>query len=181
MVEPGDKTHMKDFEQRSRVERRALVGYLYALSRDYHLAEDMAQETLLVAYRKQEHYFAEADFGAWLRAIARNVWMRERKARAQGPLLAEGLEKLADDLFPASLYSDPQWQREKEALTDCMQGLKPLDKSLIHEHFGSGRRYSELARRARRTVSWVKVRMFRARRSLADRIERKLARAEGRP
>ncbi len=172
---------MKDFEQRTHVERRALVGYLYALSRDYHLAEDMAQETLLIAYRKREHYFPEADLGAWLRAIARNVWKRERKARAQGPLFVEGLEKLADDLFPASLYSDPQWQREKEALKDCMQGLKPADRSLIHEHFGSGRRYSELARRARRTISWVKVRMFRARRSLADCIERKLARAEGRP
>ena len=172
---------MKDFERHSGVERRALVGYLYALSRDYHLAEDMAQETLLIAYRKREHYFPEADFGAWLRAIARNVWMRERRARAQGPLLVQGLEKFADDLFSASLYSDPQWQREKEALTDCMQALRATDRSLIHEHFDSGRRYSELARRARRTVSWVKVRMFRARRSLADCIERKLAGAEGRP
>ncbi|MHC5057671.1 MAG: RNA polymerase sigma factor [Planctomycetota bacterium] len=172
---------MKDFDQQSREQGRALVGYLYALSRDYHLAEDMAQETLLIAYRKRVHYFPEADFGAWLRAIARNVWMRERKARAKGPHAVEGIERFAEDLFTASLYSDLKWKREKEALTVCMRALEQADRSLIREHFGSGRKYSELARRAQRTVSWVKVRMFRARRSLADCIKRRLAGVEGRP
>jgi RNA polymerase sigma-70 factor (ECF subfamily) len=163
------------FESRCAAHRRALVAYLYAQCGDFHAAEDLAQEALLIASRKREHYFPEADFGAWLRAIARNVWMRERRAGRRRPLLAEGVaEELADDLFAAPAYAEPRWQAEKAALADCLGELDGEDRKLLRGHFSAARRYGELARRAGRTLAWVKVRMFRARRQLADCIRRKL-------
>jgi RNA polymerase sigma-70 factor (ECF subfamily) len=163
-----------DFESRCGQQRRPLLAYLYTLCADYHLAEDLVQETLAIAHGKREHYFPEADFGAWLRAIARNVWMRERRAGARRPVPAEVIDDLADGLFAAGRYRDEDWQREIEVLRGCVEELGETDRGLVSEHFGAGRRYAELAAAAGRTLSWVKVRMFRARKALADCVRRHL-------
>jgi len=171
------------FEARCAGQRRPLLAYLYALSGDYHVAEDLVQETLLVAVSKREHYFPEADFGAWLRAIGRNVWMRERRASGRRPAPSpEAVEGLADRLCDPSAYAEPRWQAEKAALAECLGELDAADRDMIRGHFASGHRYEELARAAGRTLAWVKVRMFRARRLLADCVRRRVERAgEPRP
>ena len=54
-----------EFETLCSQHRRAILAYAYTCSRDMHLAEDIVQETLLVAHKKRDQYFPEADFGAW--------------------------------------------------------------------------------------------------------------------
>jgi RNA polymerase sigma-70 factor (ECF subfamily) len=162
------------FERLCEPQRRPLLAYLYTLSGDYHLAEDLVQESLTIAHGKREHYFPEADFGAWLRAIARNVYMRERRAEARRPAPAEIIDDLADQAFTAEAYASERWEREREALRSCLGELREDDRGLVRDHFSGGKRYAQLAEAAGRTVSWVKVRMFRARRSLADCVRRRL-------
>jgi RNA polymerase sigma-70 factor (ECF subfamily) len=166
------------FDTRCADQRRPLLAYLYALSGDYHVAEDLVQETLLVASAKREHYFPEADFGAWLRAIARNVWMRERRASGRRPTPSpEAVEILADRICDPAQYAEPRWQAEKAALAECLDRLEAGDREMIRSHFWSGRRYEELAQAAGRTLAWVKVRMFRARRLLAECVRRRVEHA----
>ena len=170
-----------EFERVCAEQRRALLAYLYALAGEYHLAEDLVQETMAIAHRKREHYFPEADFGAWLRAIARNVCMRERRDSARRRAGLAAVEDLADRLFTREQYAEDRWEPERKALRHCLGELGAADQGLIHGHFAAGRRYEELAASAGRTLSWVKVRMFRARKALADCIRRRLAPVENRP
>ena len=48
-----------------------LLAYILSLVADAQLAEDIAQETLLIAYRKIGTLKKPESFGAWLRGIAR--------------------------------------------------------------------------------------------------------------
>lgn len=164
----------EEFEARAAAQRRPLLAYLYALSGDYHQAEDLVQEALLIAARKREHYFPEADFAAWLRAIARNAWKRERRAGARRPMPVLIVDQLADEAFSEERYAEEHWAPEREALSHCLDQLQTTDQELVRGHFSSGRRYAELAAAAGRTLSWVKVRMFRARKALADCVRRRL-------
>ena len=66
-----------------------LLAYSRAVSGDYHLAMDVVQQTLLVAYRKLHHFFPEADFGVWLRAIARRTVGPRPVAHVVGDLVVE--------------------------------------------------------------------------------------------
>jgi RNA polymerase sigma-70 factor (ECF subfamily) len=170
-----------EFERLCAAQRRGLLSYVYALAGEYHLAEDLVQETMTIAHQKREHYFPEADFGAWLRAIARNVWMRERRVSARRRVGAQAVEDLADTLFSAEQYSEDRWEPERKALRHCLEELNTADRGLIRGHFSGGQRYEELAAAAGRTLSWVKVRMFRARKALADCIRRRLTPVENRP
>jgi RNA polymerase sigma-70 factor (ECF subfamily) len=166
---------VNEFERCCTEHRRGLLSYLYALCRDYHQAEDLVQEAMAIAHGKREHYFPEADFGAWLRAIARNVWMRQRRIDARAPRHEAVIGELADTLFSADDYQDDRWGDEKRALDACLEQLESTDRRLIRDHFSGGQRYGELAAAAGRTVSWVKVRMFRARAALAECIRGRLA------
>jgi RNA polymerase sigma-70 factor (ECF subfamily) len=174
MAEMGEA----EFERRCGEQGRPLLAYLYTLCGDYHLAEDLAQEAMAIAHQKRENYLTEANFGAWLRAIARNVFMRERRAGARRPVPVEIVDDLADGLFAAADYSEEKWARERDALRECLEGLESTDRGLIRGHFSAGRRYADLAAAAGRTLSWVKVRMFRARKALADCVRRSLGAVE---
>jgi RNA polymerase sigma-70 factor (ECF subfamily) len=64
-------------------ERPRLVALCRSLTRDAAAAEDMAQETLLTAWRLRERLIAPEGLSAWLAAIARNHCRRWARAKVQ--------------------------------------------------------------------------------------------------
>ncbi len=57
-------------------------SYLVRLCRNYDLADDMAQETFLTAFRKLQSYKGEGNFSGWLFRIAHNCFLQHlRKTR----------------------------------------------------------------------------------------------------
>ena len=59
--------------------RPMILSYLRSLSGDPHVAEDLAQETFLAAHESIEKFELDADFGAWLRGIARNKFLQHQR------------------------------------------------------------------------------------------------------
>jgi RNA polymerase sigma-70 factor (ECF subfamily) len=146
--------------------RPAILAYAYVCSRDLTLAEDIVQETLLIAFKKRDQYFPEADFKSWLISIARNVWFRERDRRQLADRTTRFIEENAHLLFGQEEYSEEHWEKEKQTLGQCLQKLGEVDRDLIQAHFHRDLSYLQIAGQAQRTLSWVKVRMFRARLTL---------------
>lgn len=64
-------------------ERPRLVRLCLALTGDASAAEDLAQETLLVAWRERAHLRAPSEAGPWLAGIARNLCRRYLRARGR--------------------------------------------------------------------------------------------------
>src|SRR5208282_4154553 len=71
------------FEALVRQRQSPLRGFLRRLTRgDHALADDLAQETLLEAWRKLDQFRAEGAFAGWLARIAYRrylMWARQRK------------------------------------------------------------------------------------------------------
>lgn len=51
-------------------------AYLVRLCRSYDLADDIAQETFLTAFRKLQSYKGEGNFSGWLFRIAHNCFLQ---------------------------------------------------------------------------------------------------------
>jgi len=164
-----------EFEQACWENREALLAYAFTCCRDLDLAEDIVQEALLIAFEKRDKYFSDADMGAWLISITRNVWYRERKRRKLHSLTTEFLERNASLLFDAETYSADRLQRRRRALAECLQKLHQIDQQIIQSHFEGNLKYREIALRVERTLSAVKVRMARARMALRDCVRRSLS------
>src|SRR5690606_1916007 len=60
----------------------SIFSYIFMMVRDYQLAEDLTQDTLLNAYKKYHSFEERAKPKTWLFSIARNItidYMRKRK------------------------------------------------------------------------------------------------------
>jgi RNA polymerase sigma-70 factor (ECF subfamily) len=70
-----------------RQHQSALRGFLRRLTRgDHALADDLAQETFLEAYRKQEQFRGDSPFAGWLYAIAWSRFLMTARRRKLEPL-----------------------------------------------------------------------------------------------
>lgn len=162
---------MKEFETLCEKHRRAMLAYAFTCCRERALAEDIVQDALVIAYKKRDQYFPEADFGAWLISIARNVWFRERDKRQKAGVqvqLCQAIDANASLLFAAELYADEAWAVRREALQNCLRHLKEEDRNLLTTYFVRRQRYEQIAGMMNRTLSWVKVRMLRIRSALLE-------------
>jgi RNA polymerase sigma-70 factor (ECF subfamily) len=156
---------------------RALAPYLpmlYAYSRsictDHHLAQDVVQETALIAYRKLRFLFPEVDFGTWLKGIARRQALSERRKAARlRPVVEEILESVFDDPTPQAVAP------EREALDDCLKRLTGQAAQIVGAHYFQGSKLTEIATLLKLNCNTVRTVLHRARLALEDCIRGKLA------
>ncbi len=84
-----------------------VFSYCMTLSGDRMLAEEITQETFFKAFKKREDYRGESDEVTWLCAIAKNIFVDEKRRSSKTDSLdeipeeipdqAEGIEKIAAD------------------------------------------------------------------------------------
>lgn len=72
----------------------ALRNLMRRLCRDHALADDLAQQAFLQAWKTLRTLRSPGAFGAWLRALAINVWLQHQRAKPhhETPLAAEEIE-----------------------------------------------------------------------------------------
>jgi RNA polymerase sigma-70 factor, ECF subfamily len=156
---------------------RALSPYLpmlYAYSRslcgDHHAAQDVVQQTALIAYRKIGFLFPEVDFGTWLKGIARREALSERRKAARlRPVLEEVLEAVYDDPRPEALGP------EREALGECLKRLQGQAAAILQAHYFQGEPLTAIARQLAMNGNTVRTVLHRARLILAECVRGRLA------
>lgn len=130
-------------------------------------AEDLAQETLLTAYRSLDG--VEPDkLHAWVRAVARNKHVDLLRRRGDVvvtdavPDRADSADGPLDAMLAAA---------NREEVQLLLEGLSPEDKQLVELKYVEELSLQEVAARVGRPVNTVKVGLFRARKRLRARIQ----------
>lgn len=122
-VEPLS-AHLHDFA----VDRERLLGFCHRLTGDVGWAEDLAQETLLRAWRHAEQLQHPERRDAWLKAIARNLYRRSFRDRRLSPLPLE-----SDDAGDGSVGHDvPADDADVEVELDRQDLATLLDRAMAY-------------------------------------------------
>ncbi len=138
-------------------------------------AEDLAQETLIVAFRKLPEIDATRPLGPWLRGVALNLLANyRRKFRAIPVGASEELQGLLDAQMAVDFREADESSR-MGALRDCLETLDGAARALIHERYTDGARLEDMARRLGRKTSALSMQLHRLRGLLAACIEKKTA------
>ena len=142
------------------------------------LADDLAQETLLRAFRALPRLQDPARFDAWLFAIAANLARKWWRSQARWPLSLESLVAHYPDVpweqstdFAALCSAPaPDYALESAEQTRTLQAaLDSLPAQLAHVvalHYLDGLNYQEIASALAVPISTVKGRLFKSRRRL---------------
>ncbi|MFH1226311.1 MAG: sigma-70 family RNA polymerase sigma factor [Planctomycetota bacterium] len=153
----------------------ALFHFALFLSRDYTLAEDIAQETFLIACRKLVQEKPEGDVGKWLRGIARNVHLRQ-KARKAVFALDENILEMAENFWVAKTESGHAESPYTTALVDCIKLLSDSDRKMIELRYSQNPGREELSKALDISVSALETRLKRAKKQLKECVESKTGR-----
>ena len=155
----------------SPAQRARLVRLCTAVVGDASAAEDLAQETLLTAWRLQHRLVDPAGADAWLNAIARNVCRRWLRARRSTPVPTAGLETdEARDL-------DSVLEREEvvELLDRALAMLPAATREALVGHYVEELSHAEIADRIGTSADAVSMRVSRGRSRLRYLLETRFA------
>jgi RNA polymerase sigma factor (sigma-70 family) len=127
---------------------------------DSALADDIAQEVFLKAYRKLHQFKAQAKFSTWLYRIAYTTWLN---LRAQGKLTETSLDQVAEARCQRSI-------QQAGAALDIERALQQLSEPqriAVHLCLQRGFSHAEAASIMTIPVGTVKTHVNRAREKLS--------------
>jgi RNA polymerase sigma-70 factor (ECF subfamily) len=154
-----------------------LLNLAWRFCRDRAMAEDMAQEAFLKAYRSLSSFRGEAAFSSWLTSVALNSY--RSRLRAEGPPLL-GIDLVqALAVAPAALEGLHDTERT-EAVRRAVLLLPPRYRDAIVVFYFQERDLAESARILGIAEGTLKARLHRARELLRRRCAM-LMMGSGRP
>jgi RNA polymerase sigma-70 factor, ECF subfamily len=144
-----------------------LYGYIYGITGDHHLSEDILSETYLRMVEKIDSYeFYGAPFKSWLYRIAHNLAINALK-RTQRVVGVEALEAMpaADD--PETTVAA---RADVEELREALAELTEEQQQVVLLRFVAGQSTGEVAQALDKSENAIKQMQFRALRSLGRLI-----------
>ena len=132
--------------------------------------EDIAQETFINAYRNL-HQLSQPDrFGYWLVTIAQNQcrdWQRKNRIHTI-PIDEVDENLLNSDDSPERKFSQAE---QRQIIAQAIQSLPETERQIAQAHYLEGASHHELVNRHGISYQAVCVRLSRAKRKLAKRLE----------
>ena len=151
-----------------------ILGYCRSRLRSREEAEDAVQHTFLNAYRSLRGGVVPHAEAAWLFKIAANVCHERRRSAWR----RSRIEAVSDDGELRDAVAPPTSAHDELAgLADALAQLTPNQRRAILLREWQGLSYREIAAELDTTEAAVETLLFRARRSLARKLDRRRARA----
>jgi len=123
----------------------ALLGYLTSLARDRGRAQDLLQEAFLQIHRSRRAYRPGLPVRPWVFAIARHVWLMDRRARGRRPDTVPGGQSATVPTLP-DLPVPPEVDglAERDRLTRALSTLPPDRREALLLHHVWGFSFAEI-------------------------------------
>ena len=139
--------------------------------RDFHIAEDITQETFLQVYQKLETLEDPTRFPGWLYVIADRLciaWLR-RNQRQTEPLEDTDISEVETEVYSryvATEHAKTFDEARRDLVEELLAKLKEGNRTVITLHYLEGMTYSEMSDFLGVSKNTIKSRLRRARQQL---------------
>lgn len=141
---------------------RYIFRYLYGLTFNYHVAEELTQETFFQVIKSFHRFRGDCRVSTWVYKIARNVYSQYCRKNQLITISIDG------DMFDDIPYRDgPNEALEKKEksklIKEAFIQIPEKQREILWLRDWHGLSYEEIASITSHSVSWVKVNIHRAR------------------
>lgn len=174
-----DQSKRDLFVEQVREHHASLRGFVRSLGVNPLWVDDVAQEAFIIAYNRLEEFDQSRDFGAWLRGIARNLVINERRKDARRKRILS--DNLTDVLLSTS--SVPEEEEEElgdrglakvNALRECIKELPEKSLSLIQAKYEENSSALDIAETMGMKAPAVRKALERLRTTLRKCMEKRI-------
>lgn len=159
---------------------RPMIHYMYRMTHNQSIAEELAQEVFLRVYRSRESYRAEARFSTWLYRIATNLGVNHardtRHERAAYTIYLDERDPetgTTPDVADCSPSAEQDLVREERMMSirKHVMALPERQRNAVLMHKYQGLDYRQIGEVLRLSESATKSLLFRAYQTLRERLK----------
>jgi RNA polymerase sigma-70 factor (ECF subfamily) len=161
-VKSGDRAA---FEELFRLYQKPIVNYLFRLSWNKPLSEDLLQEAFLRVWKAAPNYEPTAKVSTWIFRIAHNLFINEAAKRRETALEGADQEQRHDP------SSDLARRELQSAVQKAVEALPAGEREVLLLSEFKGFKYTEISEILGIPVGTVKSRMFSAVQRLKETLK----------
>jgi RNA polymerase sigma-70 factor (ECF subfamily) len=158
--------------------QRPVLGLVRRMVGNPPLAEDLAQEVFLKAFRALESFDQTRKFSSWLFKIAHNTAIDQLRRRQLDTVPLETPNPDEPDLvaiLPDSAIETPEVKAQRRDLAGAIEAavtsLRPIYREVVALRYQEGLTYDEIAEITDLPLGTVKTHLFRARKAMVTHLE----------
>ena len=160
--------------------RRPMISFMYRMTRNQSVAEELAQEVFLRVYRSRQTYAASAKFTTWLYRIATNLAVNHaRDNKYERPENTVNIDEpdtetgMTVDVADRSLNAEQAILRRERlaAIRKHVEALPERQRMAVIMHKYQGLDYKQIAAVLKLSESATKSLLFRAYETLRETLK----------
>lgn len=160
---------MQDVEEIYEQYSNTLYKYLFCLTHNEDIAEDLTQETFAIAVDKLDTFKGDCKLSVWLCQIGKHLWYKQsKKLQKEKHISFDELENeisIGEDLEDTICL-----QEDKLQLFKSIQKLDEPYKDVIYLKLSGNLSFIEIANILGKSPNWVRVTFFRAKQKLKKEV-----------
>ena len=160
--------------------RKPIINFMYRMTRNQAVAEELAQEVFLRVYRSRETYRAEARFSTWLYRIATNLGVNQardtRHERAASTVYLDEPDSetgTSPDVADSTPGAEARLLRDERmaAIRDHVMALPERQRMGVLMHKYENMDYKQIGEVLKLSESATKSLLFRAYQTLREKLK----------
>lgn len=149
---------------------KAVYKYLFCLTHDEYLTEELTQETFYQAAKTIDSFRNECKVSVWLCQIAKRLWYRELKKRKAMPISIEEIEQE----LPESINLEEIYLHKTNViqLFRHIHNLDALTKEVMYLRLTGELSFAEIGSILGKTENWSRVTFYRGKQKIYKEMEK---------
>lgn len=141
----------------------AVYKYLFCLTHDTYLSEELTQETFYRACKGIHNFKGDCKVSVWLCQIGKHLWYQELRKRKQEVVSIDEMESLQSD---DDLEKDYLQNLGKVELFKLLRQLDDLTKEVMYLRLTGELSFGEIGEIMEKTENWARVTFYRGKQKL---------------
>ena len=157
---------MQNMEEIYEQYSNSIYKYLFCLTHNEDIAEDLTQETFVIAVKEINKFREDCKVSVWLCQIAKHLWYKElKKSKKENNIMLDELDEFAESKGIEDIIC------KKEEKIDFFKDIQKLDetsRNIIYLRVIGNLNFIEIGEILGKTPNWARVTFYRAKQKLKE-------------
>ena len=157
---------MQNIEEIYKQYFKTVYKYLFCLTHNENLAEELTQETFYNAIKHIGKFKGECKISVWLCQIAKHLWYKELKKKKL--FIIEGNYEETELESSENIEENVIEKENKQILYKKIEGLNEKTKEVINLRINGELSFKEIAEIIGKTENWCRVTFYRGKEKIKE-------------